>query len=80
MSDAGRDDEHDDVEREVAERLTQQRPVPAAGFRGALGRRLADRDPGFGPRPEHLVPLVSAGLGGGLALIALAALLATGSL
>ncbi len=67
-------------ERELGDRLEQHRPVPGAGFRGALGRRLAVRDPGYGPRPEQLVPIAGACMGGGLLLIGLAALSATGSL
>lgn len=37
-----------------ADKLEAARPVPAAGFRGALGRHLAALDPGYGPRPRHL--------------------------
>lgn len=67
-------------ERELGERLRAGRPVPAAAFRGALGRRLAALDPGHGPRPERLLGSVTAGLGAGLALIALGALEAIGVL
>jgi hypothetical protein len=63
-------------DRELGEQLQRTRPVPSAGFRGALGRRLAERDPGYGPRPEWLVPVASACFSGGLALIAVAALTA----
>jgi hypothetical protein len=66
----------DPGERALGERLQRSRPVPAAGFRGALGRRLAERDPGYGPRPQWLVPVASGCFGGGLVLIALAALIA----
>jgi hypothetical protein len=72
--------ELDEPERELEERLERQRPVPAGTFRGALGRRLAERDPGYGPRPAELVPVVGVCMSGGLVLIALAALSATGSL
>lgn len=41
-------------EHALAEELQSGRPVPAAGFRGALGRHLAALDPGYGPRPRHL--------------------------
>lgn len=70
----------DPVERDLGERLERERPVPSAGFRGALGRRLADRDPGFGPRPAWLVPVVCGSFGTGLVLIVLSALSATGRL
>ena len=59
----------------LAERLTLARPVPPAGFRGKLGRHLAERDPGHGPRPEHLRLIVLGYLGAGGLLIALAAVL-----
>jgi hypothetical protein len=74
------DSELDPPERELGERLEQDRPAPPAGFRGALGRRLAERDPGYGPRPRWLVPIVTASFSGGLALILLSALAAMGSL
>lgn len=67
-------------ENEIAERLDRERPVPAAGFRGALARYLVVRDPGFGPRPARLPAMVCAFLGTGGVLIALAALQATGQL
>jgi hypothetical protein len=54
--------------------------VPAAWFRGALGRHLAARDLGYGPRPERLRLMVAAYVGSGAALIAVAALGATGAL
>ena len=41
-----------------ADQLDSARPMPPAGFRGALGRHLAAIDPGYGPRPEHLWLLV----------------------
>jgi hypothetical protein len=67
-------------ERELGDRLAQSRPVPRAGFRGALGRRLAERDPGYGPRPAWLIPVASSCFGSGLVLVLLAALSARGSL
>jgi hypothetical protein len=67
-------------ERALAERLHADRPVPAAAFRGALGRRLAALDPGYGPRPERLRPTVSGLLGASALLLALGALQATGAL
>jgi hypothetical protein len=66
---------NDLAEAEVADGLRIARPVPAAAFRGRLGRYLADRDPGYGPRPEHLRLIVAGYMGAGGALIALAALL-----
>jgi hypothetical protein len=63
-----RDDE------EVANRLRIARPVPPAGFRGRLGRHLAERDPGYGPRPDRLRLIVAGYLGTGGLLIALVAL------
>jgi hypothetical protein len=61
------------AEQELSERLRIARPVPSAGFRGALGRRLAERDSGYGPRPERLRLMVAGYLGAGGLLIALAA-------
>jgi len=63
-------------ERELAAALDAQRPVPGAGFRGALGRHLAALDPGYGPRPVRLRLLVAGCLGGGGVLIGLGALVA----
>ncbi len=74
------DPELDSADRELGERLGRDRPVPTAGFRGILARRLAERDPGYGPRPRWLVPIVSGCVSGGLALILLSALGATGAL
>jgi hypothetical protein len=62
-------------EQEVADGLTIARPVPPAAFRGRLGRHLAERDPGYGPRPERLRLIVAGYLGAGGLLIALAGLL-----
>jgi hypothetical protein len=61
-------------EHELAGELTTARPVPGVGFRGRLGRHLAERDPGYGPRPERLRLLVACYIGAGGVLIALAAL------
>jgi hypothetical protein len=65
--------EFDPAEQNLAAALRIARPVPAAGFRGALGRHLAERDPGYGPRPARLRALVAGYLGAGGLLIALAA-------
>lgn len=67
-------------ERELADRLGGERPIPAARFRGALARHLAARDPGYGPRPARLRLLVVGYLGAGSLLISLGALSATGVL
>jgi hypothetical protein len=64
----------------LAERLIRDRPVPTATFRGALGRHLAARDPGFGPRPERLWAMVVGYLVIGGLLILLGLLQATGVL
>lgn len=70
----------DPPDRDVAGRLGAERPVPAADFRGALGRSLVSADPGFGPRPERLRLTAALYLCGGMALIALGALQAAGTL
>lgn len=64
----------DSPEQDLADRLRIARPVPGPGFRGALGRRLAERDPGYGPRPERLRLIAAGYIGAGGLLIALAAL------
>lgn len=64
----------------LAAQLAATRPVPAAGFRGALGRDLAAHDPGYGPRPEGLPGRVAAFLAAGGILLALGTLQATGAL
>jgi hypothetical protein len=68
------------IEDELGRRLTDERPVPAAGFRGALGRRLTAEDPGYGPRPAQLRARVAACLAGGGLLATLGALIALGAL
>jgi hypothetical protein len=72
--------EHEPQDDELGHRLSDQRPVPAAGFRGALARRLVSQDPGYGPRPEHLWPTVSGYASAGVVLLAIGALQATGHL
>ena len=62
-------------EQELADGLTIARPVPAAAFRGRLGRYLAERDPGYGPRPERLRLIAACYLGAGGVLITLAGVL-----
>jgi hypothetical protein len=67
-------------EQELARRLASDRPVPAADFRGALGRRLLADDPGYGPRPERLRAVVAVYLAAGVGLVAVGALQAAGAL
>ena len=74
------DPELEAPERTLAERLEAGRPVPRAGFRGALGRYLGERDPGYGPRPARLRLIVLAYLAAGAVLLGLGALQATGAL
>ena len=62
-------------DRQVADRLTSERPVPTAQFRGNVARWLADRDPGYGPRPRRLRVTVTALVAVGLLLLLLAAFL-----
>lgn len=77
------DYDHEPIEpqdEELASRLGGQRPVPNAGFRGALARHLALRDPGYGHRPERLWALVAGYVGSGAVLLGLGVLQATGTL
>jgi hypothetical protein len=67
-------------EREMAHRLQSAAPVPAAAFRGALGRYLRGQDPGYGPRPPQLRLMSAACVGGGAVLLLVAGLQATGSI
>jgi hypothetical protein len=60
-------------EHDLAERLHAERPLPAAGFRGALRRHLAAQDPGYGPRPERLRLVVAGYVTVGSVLIAVGA-------
>jgi len=67
----------EDLER-LGELLHDERPLPAAGFRGDLRRRLMARRPGR-PRPARLRVLVAAYAGAGAFLLALAAISAAGA-
>lgn len=67
-------------EQALASDLAADRPVPAAGFRGALGRYLAERDPGYGTRPPRLRVTASGLVSGGLVLVAVGLLQSTGNL
>lgn len=68
------------AESELAERLLRERPVPMAGFRGALARRLAAHDPGYGPRPPHIRTTVGLYTVAGLLALLAGTLQATGLL
>lgn len=74
------DGELEPQDRELGELLQAGRPAAGAGFRGALGRHLAQRDPGYGPRPGRLRTISAAYLGVGLAMMTLGALQAIGVL
>jgi hypothetical protein len=81
MSDPLDRDEHLEApERDLGAHLASGRALPGTEFRGALGRRLAAEDPGFGPRPEHLGRTVALYLTGGSALAGLGLLQALGVL
>lgn len=64
----------------VADALMHERPVPRPGFGGALGRYLAARDRGYGPRPVRLRLAAASWISAGVVLIGLGLLQATGSL
>jgi hypothetical protein len=79
-ADSAPDPRLDAADQELAARLQRERPVPAADFRGALGRRLAASDPGYGPRPDRLRTMVTASLAAGLGVSGFGALQALGVL
>jgi hypothetical protein len=66
------------AELRLSEQLAAERPLPQPAFRGALGRLLGERDPGYGPRPERLRLLVAGLVGLGAVLVAAGALVALG--
>jgi hypothetical protein len=66
----------DEGDAQLSAQLADQRPMPAAAFRGALGRLLTTQDPGYGPRPARLGLLVTALVCAGVALVAVGALVA----
>jgi hypothetical protein len=73
-------DELTSEEGALGEHLNSIRLVPAAVFRGALGRYLAERDSGYGQRPRRL-RLISLGyIAASALLMTLGALQATGAL
>ena len=67
-------------DQQMSDRLRTAAPVPAAGFRGALGRYLRRRDPGYGPRPTSLRLMSASCLLAGAVLLFVGALQATGAL
>jgi hypothetical protein len=54
---------------QLAERLLDERPVPAAAFRGDLRRRLLAGDLRHGSRPSRLRVLIAGWAGGGMFLL-----------
>lgn len=76
----GRDDIRADLEPgapqeliELAERLDRERPVPSAGFRGALRRELLAGAVSWQSRPARLRLLITGYAGAGFALLAVGA-------
>ena len=66
---SGVSDPDHELEQPLAEELSRERPTPRGSFRGALGRYLTAADPGYGPRPARLRPVVAAYVLTGLVLI-----------
>jgi len=62
----------------LAERLQRERPVPAAGFRGELRRRLLAGEALRG-RPRRLRALIAGYASAGMLLLLMGALSATGT-
>jgi hypothetical protein len=71
MTDDASHPDHPDDDN-LAARLTAGRPVPPAGYRGALRRRLVALGPPA-PRPTRLGRLAAAHAVGGLVLLAVGA-------
>lgn len=79
--------EHSDIhgeptegDRELEDQLHAARLAPAAGFRGALGRHIVARDPGYGSRPRHVRLIAAAYLAACCFGLGLGALQAAGAL
>jgi hypothetical protein len=70
----------DQPERDLAARLSAERPVLTAQFRGALGRYLSAHDLGLAPRPKRLRSFVAVYVGAGAAVAGLGTLQALGVL
>jgi hypothetical protein len=66
----------DEADPQLSAQLAEQRPLPGAAFRGALGRLLSTQDPGYGPRPARLGLLVTVLVCAGVALVVVGALVA----
>ena len=73
------DDERPQLAR-TAELLSAQRPVPAAAFRGTLGRRLAETPRRRHPTARLRLGVSSLGLGAALLLLAAVGLADVGPL
>jgi hypothetical protein len=57
----------------LVDRLERERPVPSAGFRASLRRRLLEAGGGATSRPQRVRLLVAAYAGSGSLLLAVAA-------
>jgi hypothetical protein len=68
----------DPEEAVVIEILDETKPLPPETFRGELAQRLAEEDPGWGPRPEHLWPQALGLITVGIALLVIGALISAG--
>lgn len=66
--------EESEAVKSLVQRLERERPVPRAGFRGALRRRLLDAAEQQPSRPQRLRFLIAAYAGSGAVLLAIAAL------
>jgi hypothetical protein len=67
-------------EMTFAASLEARRPSPTLTFRGALARRIARQDPGYGHRPEHLWARAGLFAGGGGLFVLLGLLVAIGTI
>lgn len=59
---------------ELADQLEQHRPIPSAGYRGELRRRLLTRVGSRRSRPQRVGALISAYASSGVVLLAVAVL------
>lgn len=74
------DHDLDPEDQALVAEVQAERPVPSSGFRGALGRYLARRDPGYGPRPPLLRLRALAWIAAGTVLLAVGTLQATSAI
>lgn len=58
----------------LADRLARDRPIPSTGFRGDLRRSLLASVTSMPSRPQHLGALITADVGSGVVLLAVALL------